>query len=816
MMTRLMSGFVLASIMVLCIPARGFDVVKDGSPQCSIVLSPRASPSERLAAEELAAYVKKMSGATLPAMAENTKNGIIIGTLGSLTNIPVTARERLKACNSDEAFYIRSEGDNLFIIGKQPIGALYGTYTLLEDYMGVRWFYPGELGEYCPAIKTMALPIIDDFQKPAMATRTGLPNAPYDSAIWCARQKIQLMNVVPTSKWFDGKACAKERSEFLNQALNTHAMQGGHPTFIMAVPDALFKEHPEYFVLRDGERKLGGHAGGFQRCVSNPDVFKLVAEYILKWCNENPDNVFLICSADNKDGWCQCEECKKMGTVDGTYKNTNLFHRFFSNVLGYVLERNPDARVDVRFYVDRGIAPDDKTIQYRGKNVRGVYCTCWPHTRCYAHNFTDPNCAFNRKCLEDLKGVLKICPRIYTYEYIETSDVPYAPLDKTLAQDIKDLAAIQVEGFMNSTHAPNSKAAHRPAAPYVWQARWASIYLTSKLHWNTKLDPEKIMDDAYDKYYGKAAPAMKKYQALRMKLWESAPGHAFYGGPKRTAYCLTVPGAEEELRSDLAAAKKLAGDDMLVLARIDLDEKFLNMFWKAPAEELKKRHSAEMQILPERVRGAIVIDGDLSEETWLSARPVTGFLKVHTDQPPSEDSNFRVAYDDANLYIGFVAMNNKAWSPETAKAQKRDAGELGQDDHIQLQFAPPDNGDRFYHIILNTKGVLYDSTIVGQDSDLSYDSQAEVKVKKLADRFVYEIRLPLAPMKGDVSPGKVWGMYAFRRSKNLQPPEDKEDSALDGITPHRVMEFRQAVFGENVVKNGNFADRDEKKKKTGE
>ncbi len=84
---------------------------------------------------------------------------------------------------------------------------------------------------------------------------------------------------------------------------------------------------------------------------------------------------------------------------------------------------------------------------------------------------------------------------------------------------------------------------------------------------------------------------------------------------------------------------------------------------------------------------------------------------------------------------------------------------------------------------MNTEGQLYDAAMVGADIDRTYDSQAEVKVRKLDDRFVYELRLPLAPMAGDVSPGKVWGIYALR-----------------------------AVFGENVVENGNFSDRDEKKK----
>jgi len=280
------------------------------------------------------------------------------------------------------------------------------------------------------------------------------------------------------------------------------------------------------------------------------------------------------------------------------------------------------------------------------------------------------------------------------------------------------------------------------------------------------------------------------------------------------AYCLTVPGAEEELRGYLAESKQLAAADQTLLRRIGMDEEYLNKLWKEPAMELAKRFSAEKQILPERVRGGIVIDGELAEETWVSARPVSGFLKINTDQPSAQDSSFRIAYDDDNLYIGFVAMNDKAWGPVTALAGERDGKEIFSDDHIELQFAPPEAGGRFYHICVNTGGVLYDSVMVGADIDKSHDSQAEIKVSKLDDRFVYEIRLPLAPMKGDVSPGKVWGVFALRQANNLQPPEARETSSLDGNYPHRVMEFRQAVFGGNAVRNGNFSDVEAEKKKT--
>jgi hypothetical protein len=410
-------------IILLNIPVKGIELVKGGKAECSIVLSSQPSESARLAAEELAIYINKISGAELRTIKGEDEKGIIVGTPKTLSNIPADMKALLKKCDNEDAFYIKTIGESVFIIGKNPIGALYGSYAFLEDYLGVRWYHPGELGEYYPEMKSISIRRINDFQKPDMKTRiTALHTASYnfyDSVMWCARNRMHNKSY-PAFRWFDG--CTKERAEFLNKALNTINVRGGHLIFELAVPDELFENHPEYFTLRDGKRKFGHR---LQRCVSNPEVTKKVAEYGLNWCNSNSNNVFSISSHDLTDSWCQCEKCIKMGTVNGKFKITNLYHRFVSQVVDYITKHNPDARIDVYFYIEYGVAPDDKTIKYTGKNVRGIYCTCFPHTRCYAHYLDDENCVLNKKCLADMKDVLKICPRLYTYEYMPSAKMRY-------------------------------------------------------------------------------------------------------------------------------------------------------------------------------------------------------------------------------------------------------------------------------------------------------------------------------------------------------------------------------------------------------
>ena len=83
-----------------------------------------------------------------------------------------------------------------------------------------------------------------------------------------------------------------------------HAYDG-----IIARNKAAFAEHPEYLGLVGGERK------STKLCVSNPGLRRLVIEDALTQLAKDPrpDSV----SVDPSDGlgWCECEDCRAIGSV---------------------------------------------------------------------------------------------------------------------------------------------------------------------------------------------------------------------------------------------------------------------------------------------------------------------------------------------------------------------------------------------------------------------------------------------------------------------------------------------------------------------
>ena len=72
-------------------------------------------------------------------------------------------------------------------------------------------------------------------------------------------------------------------------------------------PDIYFDEHPEYYALYQG-RRVGKNA---QPCLSNPEVFEVMAANIEKAMAEKPECNFWSISQNDNDAYCTCENCRE-------------------------------------------------------------------------------------------------------------------------------------------------------------------------------------------------------------------------------------------------------------------------------------------------------------------------------------------------------------------------------------------------------------------------------------------------------------------------------------------------------------------------
>ena len=111
-----------------------FTSAKDSAYQ--IIYPSCPTESLKYAAEELKAYIFKISGAMLPYFQDSRhtqEKEIIVGytNRGGYT-------EEEKAELGKEGFIIKTEGEKIYILGSEVRGALYGVYAFLEEYRKIR------------------------------------------------------------------------------------------------------------------------------------------------------------------------------------------------------------------------------------------------------------------------------------------------------------------------------------------------------------------------------------------------------------------------------------------------------------------------------------------------------------------------------------------------------------------------------------------------------------------------------------------------------------------------------------------------------
>ncbi|MEE1011518.1 MAG: alpha-glucuronidase family glycosyl hydrolase, partial [Acutalibacteraceae bacterium] len=117
-------------------------IVQGGKSDFVIVTSDNADECILTAVNEMQTYISKISGVTLEHITESEytegSKAIIIGETEIEKNIATVDRIDIGA----DGFMLCSDGTNLLIAGGDSRGTLYGVYTFLEEYLGVRWFTP--------------------------------------------------------------------------------------------------------------------------------------------------------------------------------------------------------------------------------------------------------------------------------------------------------------------------------------------------------------------------------------------------------------------------------------------------------------------------------------------------------------------------------------------------------------------------------------------------------------------------------------------------------------------------------------------------
>lgn len=160
--------------------------------------------------------------------------------------------------------------------------------------------------------------------------------------------------------------------------------------------------------------------------------------------------------------------------------------------------------------------------------------------------------------------------------------------------------------------------------------------------------------------------------------------------------------------------------------------------------------------------GDIRLDGRLDDSAWREAEAARGFRGWDPDRGanPSEETIFRVAYDDGAVYFA-VACLERDPSKVTAKLSRRDRD--SNSDLVSIYIDPYFDHTTGYNFRVNPLGVQWDSYIYNDgDRDDDWDAVWEAETSRDSQGWYAEIRVPFSAIRYKTGSSMVWGLQVYR------------------------------------------------------
>jgi len=483
-------------------------LANEGQTDYQIVIPAETDVSTKAVAEDFADILKQITGATFPVVADTQPpqpKEIVVGENNA--RLGVLGVAGIARGFAQGEYEIRTIGQRLIIAGGPPRGTINGMYGFLQDHLGCRWFTPGV--SRIPQRSRLQIDPIRDRQRPAFRYRSMDPPMHWDAA-WTARNRLN------ECKTYGGTVSMMMlMSDPRVQTIGNYS--SGHQ--FSYIPASLYEEHPEYYALIDGQRRLDPDPNQRAYCLTNEGFVQYMADMLKRSLRGTSGPHFVGLGHADNSNYCQCPNCRasydRVG-VSGTYME------FDNKVARAVAKEYPNAIISTLAY-GVSFAPTDVKME---PNIRPLWC---PISACYAHGFDE--CAYNRdrdwlgqlaKWLENTSQL-----GIWYYHHQADSLMPHLNLFATKRNFaiFRDMGVddIFVECNVGGTRRTNPVSDGDKLLPAYGDAErngyftvpWALEhlrgYITCRLLWNPDFDVEQGIREFCQTYYGPAGDELAQY-----------------------------------------------------------------------------------------------------------------------------------------------------------------------------------------------------------------------------------------------------------------------------------------------------------------
>lgn len=482
-------------------------LVKNRKPVGRIIV-PSNNETDKCAANLMQDFTRRISGAELPIVfaAATPKKGDVLIESKQVNGV------------KEDGFSLSTKDGYLHIIGGTGNGSIYGVVTLLEKYLGCNYW--GENEYSVPSLATIELKAIDMTDNPAFRYRQSQCYAMKTDTVYKLWNRLEEPN-------------------------ETFAANYWVHTFDKLLPSAVYGEkHPEYYSYFNGKRHPGKAS---QWCLTNPEVFEIVAARLDSIFKANPDkHIISVSQNDGNYTNCVCDNCKAVDEYEGALSGNVI--RFLNKLAA----RFPDKEFSTLAYLYT-MNPPKHVKPLPNVNIMLCDIDC-------KREVSLPENESGQAFMKAMEGWSAITNNIFVWDYGINFDGYLTPFPNfhILKDNIK---------LFKDHHATMhfSQIAGSRGGDFA-ELR---AYMVSKLMWNPEADSDSLMETFLNGYYKEAAPYIYQYiKVMEGALLGSGVPLWIYDSPVTHKHGMLKPELMRRYNALFDEAEKAVADDKEALMRV--------------------------------------------------------------------------------------------------------------------------------------------------------------------------------------------------------------------------------------------------------
>lgn len=481
-----------------------------------------------------------------------------------------------------DGFKIETDANNINLVAREGRGLLYAAYTLLEE-AGCSFFYPGEKEEIIPHRDLIRFEEKSTVFNPVLEHRGLAPYGLQASSVetgrnfisWMAKNKLNYILVSenrPSDS--DGPANGSVWKEVTHELLPELQKRG----FVIEMsehctpeffPRSLFRDHPDWFALNNGTRKLGPPPYSGQICYSNKAAIAFYADTLARYAKKHPE--FHTIGTWPLDGgqYCECVNCKDPQTI----------FKAAMQVAEKVKEVRPDIIVEhLSYQAQTWKAPEMDKIP---SNMSVLWC---------------PDAGDKTDTLKEWISKSKDAGGVYQFEYYMGDN--YRSVTNVW---LRPAYAAGVAGYAAKTGLRGVISLYLPIQSW-WRSSFNNWFFARSC-WDASFNVQDGLKKYYSDYYGEKAPEAEEiFRMIFTKLQ-----HEPYENPDISS---------TKLLPEIEAASKT------ILEKIN----------KTISETKDNTVAARFERIKTYVEFFVLINEGFAEKTKPALEKIIGYSKDHASQ----------------------------------------------------------------------------------------------------------------------------------------------------------------------------------------